>query len=136
MKKNNVLVLGSGGREHAIVWSIYNDSNVSKVFCAPGNAGTSKLATNVNLNIMNNEELLRFVVDNNIDVTIVGPEQPLENGVVDFFEDNNQPIFGPNKFSSQLETSKISIRAKNNLLIIRNLFICFFNWYYGLHTLF
>ena len=110
MKKSNVLVLGSGGREHAIVWSIYNDPNVNKVFCAPGNAGTSQLAENVNIDIMNNNKLLKFVIENNIDVTFVGPEQPLENGVVDFFESNKQPIFGPNKFSSQLETSKLFAR--------------------------
>jgi len=108
--KYNVLVLGSGGREHAIVWSIYNDDKINKIYCAPGNAGTSTIVKNIDLNIMNNQEILDFVNKNDVDVTIVGPEQPLENGLVDFFEKNNKMIFGPNKFSAKLETSKIFAR--------------------------
>ena len=85
--KYNILVLGSGGREHAIVWSIFNDEKVNKIFCAPGNAGTSQISQNVHLDIMDNLKLLQFVNEESIDITIVGPEQPLENGVVDFFEE-------------------------------------------------
>ena len=106
----NVLVLGSGGREHAMTWALSKDEKVNKIFCAPGNAGTSKISTNIPLNIMNNNEILDFVKSSNIDLVVVGPEQPLENGVVDFFKKHNKKIFGPNKFASQLETSKLFAR--------------------------
>ena len=81
----NVLILGSGGREHAIAWSIYNDSKISKLYCAPGNAGTYLICKNINLDIMNNNDILSFVQNNDINLIIVGPEQPLENGIVDFY---------------------------------------------------
>ena len=106
----NVLILGSGGREHAIVWSIYEDLKINKLYCAPGNAGTSSICENVNLDIMNNEEILLFVQKNNINLVIVGPEQPLENGIVDFFNNKKINIFGPSQYASQLETSKLFAR--------------------------
>ena len=106
----NVLILGSGGREHAIAWSIYKDTKVDSLYCAPGNAGTQAISKNVNINIMDNEEILYFVKKNNINLIIVGPEQPLENGVVDFFEMHNIKIFGPLKYAAQLETSKLFAR--------------------------
>ena len=118
MGKNRVLVIGSGGREHAMVHSLSKDKNVEKIFCIPGNAGTELIGENIDLDIMDNQGILEFVNNNNIDFTIVGPEQPLENGIVDFFEANNKLIFGPNKFSSQLETSKLFARyimEKNNI---------------------
>ena len=106
----NILILGSGGREHAIAWSIYNDKRINKLFCAPGNAGTISISENIDLNIMNNDDIYLFVKQNNIDLIIVGPEQPLENGIVDFFEEKNIKIFGPSKYASQLETSKLFAR--------------------------
>ena len=106
----NILVLGSGGREHAIIWSISKDPKVKKIFCAPGNAGTSNISKNVQLNIMNNNEIFEFVKSEEINLIIVGPEQPLENGVVDFFIDKKIMIFGPDNYSSQLETSKLFAR--------------------------
>ena len=106
----NILVLGSGGREHAIAWSIYNDKRINKLFCAPGNAGTISISENIDLNIMNNDDIYLFVKQNNIDLIIVGPEQPLENGIVDFFEEKNIKIFGPSQYASQLETSKLFAR--------------------------
>ena len=118
MEKNRVLVIGSGGREHAMVHSLSKDKNIEKIFCIPGNAGTELIGDNIDLDIMDNQGILDFVNNNNIDFTIVGPEQPLENGIVDFFEANNKLIFGPNKFSSQLETSKLFARyimERNNI---------------------
>ena len=107
---NNVLLIGSGGREHAIAWSIYKDENIKDLYCAPGNAGTLNIATNVPLNIMDNNAILSFVNEKKIDFIIVGPEQPLENGIVDFFNEKNIKIFGPTKYASQLETSKLFAR--------------------------
>ena len=106
----NVLILGSGGREHAIAWSIYKDSKINNLYCAPGNAGTYSFCKNIDLNIMNNDEILSFVKQNGVNMIIVGPEQPLENGVVDFFDKKNINIFGPTKYASQLETSKLFAR--------------------------
>ena len=114
----NVLVLGSGGREHAIVWSIYQDSRINNIYCAPGNAGISKIAKNVSIDIMNNNKVFSFCQKNEINFVIVGPEQPLENGIVDYFNKNKIKIFGPNKYAAQLETSKLfarNIMEENNI---------------------
>ena len=107
---NNVLVLGSGGREHAIVWSLSKEKSVSNIFCAPGNGGTLLNAKNLPIDINNNEEILRVVQENNIDYTIIGPENPLDNGIVDFLEKNGHKVFGPSKYAAQLESSKIFAR--------------------------
>ena len=106
----NILILGSGGREHAIAWSLYNDNRICELYCAPGNAGTALISENVVLDIMNNDNIYSFVKKNSINLIIVGPEQPLENGVVDFFEEKNIKIFGPSKYAAQLETSKLFAR--------------------------
>ena len=114
----NVLVLGSGGREHAIVWSIYQASRIKNIYCAPGNAGISKIAKNVSIDIMNNNKVFSFCQKNEINFVIVGPEQPLENGIVDYFNKNRIKIFGPNKYAAQLETSKLfarNIMEENNI---------------------
>ena len=107
---SNVLVLGSGGREHAIVWSLKNDENVDKVFCAPGNGGTKMHAQNLDVDINDNKDILRIIKNNNIDFTIVGPENPLDNGIVDFLNENGCKVFGPSKYASKLESSKIFAR--------------------------
>ena len=107
---NNVLVLGSGGREHAIVWSLSKEKSISNIFCAPGNGGTLLNAKNLSIDINNNKEILRIVEENNIDYTIIGPENPLDNGVVDFLEKNGHKVFGPSKYAAQLESSKIFAR--------------------------
>ncbi len=107
---SNVLVLGSGGREHAIVWSLKNDENVDKVFCAPGNGGTMMHAQNLDVDINDNKDILRIIKNNNIDFTIVGPENPLDNGIVDFLNENGCKVFGPSKYASKLESSKIFAR--------------------------
>ena len=107
---SNVLVLGSGGREHAIVWSLKNDENVDKVFCAPGNGGTMMHAQNLDVDINDNKDILRIVKNNNIDFTIIGPENPLDNGIVDFLNKKGCKVFGPSKYASKLESSKIFAR--------------------------
>ena len=107
---NNVLILGSGGREHSIAWSLKGSKGVSKLFCAPGNAGTFNIAKNIHVDINNNKEVLKIIKDNSIDYTIIGPENPLQNGIVDFLESYNCKVFGPSKYASQLETSKIFAR--------------------------
>ncbi|MBT6822660.1 phosphoribosylamine--glycine ligase [archaeon] len=102
-----VLILGSGGREHALAWKISKETNIEKIYCAPGNAGTYNVAENVNLDIMDNDLLIDFVKENSIGLTIVGPEAPLVNGIIDEFEKNNLKIFGPKKYAAMLEGSKV-----------------------------
>ena len=101
-----ILIIGSGGREHAIAWKISNESNVKEIYCAPGNAGISDVAKCLNINETDTDSLVKFAKENKIDLTIVGPEVPLVNGIVDEFEKENLRIFGPNKKCSQLEGSK------------------------------
>ncbi len=102
-----IAILGSGGREHAITLSISKSNNVKKIYCIPGNAGTSQIATNVNININEFDKLYKFINENKIDLVVVGPEQPLVDGIVDYLERLNIKVFGPNKIASQLEGSKI-----------------------------
>lgn len=101
-----VLVVGGGGREHAICWKLSNESNVEKIYCAPGNAGISTVAQCVNIGDGDIESLLQFAKENEIDLTVVGPEVPLVAGIVDAFEKENLKVFGPNKKCAQLEGSK------------------------------
>jgi phosphoribosylamine--glycine ligase len=100
-------IIGSGGREHAICSNLIKSKKVEKVFCFPGNAGTEYIAKNVNLNLSNFDELKNYILKEKIELIIVGPEQPLVDGIVDFLEKNNIKTFGPNKKASQLEGSKI-----------------------------
>lgn len=102
-----VLLIGSGGREHAIAWKLSQSILVNKIFCAPGNGGTATEEKCENVNITNNEELLKFAIDNSIDVTVVGPEAPLCEGIVDSFSEKGLKIFGPCAAGAQLEGSKI-----------------------------
>jgi len=103
----NVGIIGSGGREHSICFAINKSEKVKKIYCFPGNAGTADIATNIDINLDDFIKLKEFVLKNKIDLIIVGPEKPLVEGIVDFFEKNNIKIFGPNKVASQLEGSKI-----------------------------
>jgi phosphoribosylamine--glycine ligase len=102
-----VAVIGSGGREHAICVALKKSENLDKIFCIPGNAGTEMIADNIDINIDHFEKIKEFVLTKKVDLVIVGPEKPLVEGIVDFLEDNNIPVFGPNKIASQLEGSKI-----------------------------
>jgi len=102
-----VLVIGSGGREHSLVWKIAQSKKVSKIFCAPGNAGIKKLAECVDIEATDVEKLVDFAKKETIDLTIVGPESSLVAGVVDLFEKHGLRIFGPNKRGAILEGSKV-----------------------------
>ena len=101
-----VLVIGGGGREHALVWKLAQSQQVSRIYCAPGNAGIAKLAECVPLAITDSDGLLAFATDNGIDLTVVGPEVPLIAGLVDLFEQRGLRIFGPAREPAQLEGSK------------------------------
>lgn len=101
-----ILVVGSGGREHAICWKVSQNKNVEKVFCAPGNGGTATLPKGENVNIKGIDELLAFAVKENIDLTIVGSEELLVDGIVDKFQEKGLKIFGPDKKAALLEGSK------------------------------
>ena len=101
-----VLVIGSGGREHAIVWKISKSNKAKKIFCAPGNGGISEIAECVNINPEVSDNLINFAKKEKIDLTVVGPEVPLVNGIVNDFEKNNLRIFGPYKEAAKLEGSK------------------------------
>ncbi|MDD3013914.1 MAG: phosphoribosylamine--glycine ligase [Candidatus Gastranaerophilales bacterium] len=101
-----VLVVGSGGKDHALVWSLAQSKKVSQIFCAPGNAGIKNLAECIDIRIDNIEDLCRFAKENNIDLTIVGAKLPLSMGIVDLFKKNNLLIFGPTQAATKIETSK------------------------------
>jgi phosphoribosylamine--glycine ligase len=111
-----ILVIGSGGREHAIVWKIAQSRLVDKIFCAPGNGGISELAECVNIGADDLDRLLSFAVDKEIDLTVVGPEAPLSLGLVDMFEKNGLRVFGSCKKGAMLESSK----AFSKEFMIRN----------------
>ncbi len=102
----NVLLLGSGGREHALAWSIKKSARLKKLFIAPGNPGTAEAGTNVDLALDDFEAIAAFIEDNHIDLTIVGPEQPLVEGITDFLEAKGCLVFGPSGQAAQLEGSK------------------------------
>jgi phosphoribosylamine--glycine ligase len=105
-----ILLLGSGGREHALAWKMLQSDKCSKLFVAPGNAGTSKIATNVSLNILDFEAIKAFSLQEKVDMIVVGPEDPLVHGIYDFFKNDSQlnhiPVIGPSKVGAQLEGSK------------------------------
>ncbi len=102
----NIGLIGSGGREHAICKKIYESKLVNKIFCFPGNAGTSKIAINVDIDILNFNKILNSIKVHKIDLVVVGPEEPLVKGLVNFLNKNKIKVFGPNKYASQLEGSK------------------------------
>ncbi|WP_156492561.1 phosphoribosylamine--glycine ligase, partial [Oleiphilus sp. HI0080] len=104
----NVLVVGSGGREHALAWKIAQDNDVKAVFVAPGNAGTAtdEKLQNVAIDVMEFEKLAQFAKENDVSLTVIGPEAPLVEGIVDYFETQGLACFGPSKGAAQLEGSK------------------------------
>ena len=100
-------IIGSGGREHALCQSIKNSNKINKIYCFPGNAGTSNIAENIKINLEDFENIKNFIIENKIDLVIVGPEKPLVDGIVDYLQKFQIKVFGPNKLASQLEGSKI-----------------------------
>ncbi len=100
-------IIGSGGREHAICDALAKSKKIKQIYCFPGNAGTVQLAKNIEIDTNDFDKLKNFIIKNNIDLIVVGPEKPLVKGIVDFFQKNNIKVFGPNKIASQLEGSKI-----------------------------
>ena len=111
-------IIGSGGREHVICEMLKSSKKISELYCFPGNAGTSKIAKNVELNVDDFEKLKNYILEKKIELIIVGPEKPLVNGIVDYLEKYKIKVFGPNKKASQLEGSKIftkKICEKNNI---------------------
>ena len=114
-----VLVIGGGGREHALIWKISQSPKVTEVFCAPGNAGTAAIANNVPIPADKIDQLLEFAQENEIGLTVVGPEQPLVMGIVDRFQEKGLRIFGPSARAAELEGSKAfskNIMKKYDLL--------------------
>ena len=114
----NLAVIGSGGREHAICYKLKQSPKIKKLICIPGNAGTQKIAENIKEDISNFEALYQIIIKQNIDIVVVGPEQPLVEGLVDYLSKKKVRVFGPDKFASQLEGSKAFMKnlcKKNNI---------------------
>ncbi|MFY7758225.1 MAG: phosphoribosylamine--glycine ligase, partial [Flavobacterium stagni] len=105
-----ILLLGSGGREHALAWKMLQSTHCSQLFVAPGNAGTASIATNVDLNPNDFPAVKQFCLDHQVAMVVVGPEDPLVNGIYDFFKNDPEltgiPVIGPSKEGAQLEGSK------------------------------
>ena len=122
----NIGLIGSGGREHAICKKIHDSKITNKIVCFPGNAGTSQFANNVNIDILNFKEVLRVIKFHKIDLVVVGPEEPLVKGLVDFLNKNKIKVFGPNKYASKLEGSKVFMKqlCKQNKIPTANFKIC------------
>src|SRR6056300_1848772 len=100
-------VIGSGGRENAICHHLKKSTKINKIFFFPGNAGTASIAENIDFDLSNFENFKNFILNNQIELVIVGPEKPLVEGIVDYLEKFKIKVFGPNKIASQLEGSKI-----------------------------
>lgn len=114
----NILIIGSGGREHALAWKIKQSPLLKKLFCLPGNPGTEKIAQNINIDTSNFDEIIIFCKKSAIDLVIVGPEVPLVEGISDALEEEGILVFGPSKFAAQLEGSKSfskNLMQQNNI---------------------
>src|SRR5437762_7013238 len=102
-----ILVIGGGGREHALAWKLRQSPRAERVFCAPGNAGTAEIGENVAISASDLEALVRFAKENRVDLTVVGPDDPLAAGIVDLFSAEKLRVFGPTKSAARIEASKI-----------------------------
>ena len=113
-----LVVIGSGGREHALCYKLKQSSKLKRLICIPGNAGTEKIAENIKANLSDFNSIYKIVKKNNIDIVIIGPEQPLVEGLVDYLNKKKIKVFGPDKFATQLEGSKSFMKnlcKKNNI---------------------
>ena len=122
----NIAIIGNGGREHAIAKIINKSKKISKVFCIPGNAGTSELGINLDIDFLDTSLLLKTLKINNIKFVIIGPEKPLVDGLGDYLRNHNIKVFGPNRYAAQLEGSKAFMKklCKKNNIPTANFKIC------------
>jgi len=114
----NLVVIGSGGREHAICYKLKQSPKIKKIICIPGNAGTKNIAENIKEDISNFDALYQIIKKQNVDIVIVGPEQPLVDGLADYLNEKKIRVFGPDKFAARLEGSKAFMKnlcKKNNI---------------------
>src|SRR4029434_6795910 len=102
-----ILVIGSGGREHALTWKLQQSPHADRIFCAPGNGGTSEIAESVSIPARDLPVLVRFAKENRVDLAVVGPDDPLAAGIVDLFASEKLRAFGPDKSAALIESSKI-----------------------------
>jgi len=107
----NIALIGSGGREHVLCQKIYESKLSKNIICIPGNAGTAKIAKNIDLNFLNFRQLLKTIKSHKVDLVIVGPEEPLVRGIVDFLTKHKIKVFGPNKYAAKLEGSKAFMKS-------------------------
>ncbi len=107
MEKRNILVVGSGGREHALCWKFSQSPRAGKIYCAPGNAGISQHAECISIKASDIDGLAEFARKNQVDITVVGPEAPLADGIVDYFQREGLKVFGPDKKAAEIEASKV-----------------------------
>ena len=122
----NIGLIGSGGREHALCHKLHESKLSKKIFCFPGNAGTSKIATNIEVDILDFKKIYKLILHFKIDFVVVGPEEPLVRGLVDFLDKKKIKVFGPNKFASRLEGSKAFMKklCKRKNIPTANFKIC------------
>ena len=107
----NIALIGSGGREHVLCQKIYESKLSKNIICIPGNAGTAKIAKNIDLDFLNFKKLLKTIKSHKIDLVVVGPEEPLVRGIVDFLNKHKVKVFGPNKYAAKLEGSKAFMKS-------------------------
>ncbi|MEX0686044.1 MAG: phosphoribosylamine--glycine ligase [Balneolales bacterium] len=111
MKRENVLLIGNGGREHALAWGISKSHRLGQLFIANGNPGTGRCGTNVDLDVTEFSAVNKFIIENDISLTVIGPEQPLVDGITDYLMERNHKVFGPSASAAQLEGSKSFAKA-------------------------
>ena len=122
----NIGLIGSGGREHALCQKLFESRSSKKIFCFPGNAGTANIATNIDVDILNFNKIFKLIKFHKIDIVIIGPEEPLVKGLVNFLNKKKVKVFGPNKYASKLEGSKAFMKnlCKANKIPTANFKIC------------